>query len=180
MVHRMENKIDRRTAYTRMVIRESLYKLLQDKSLSEITVKELCELSDINRATFYRNYQDIYDLYEKLEMELTKNAFASGNIENDRYTLLELIYEHQEFYREFFNSRLESPYIKETLKTMYEKMKKLLIANGNYDERTFQISYQYNYYGFIGVVQEWLRNGCLEKPREFGDTIYRIIEKQYQ
>ncbi len=58
--------MDRRTAYTRMVIKDSLMQLLEKKHLSEITVKELCELAQINRATFYRNYMDIYDVYEQI------------------------------------------------------------------------------------------------------------------
>lgn len=172
--------IDRRTAYTRMVLKESLYKLLGTKHLSEITVKELCEIAQINRATFYRNYMDIYDLYEKLEEELTKSAFFDDNIEEDRYKLLELIYDNQSFYKEFFESRLESRYIKSMVEMMYEKMKQLLIHRGTFNERTFEISYQYNYYGVIGVLKEWLLSGCPEKPREFGDIIYGIVEKQYQ
>ena len=44
---------DRRVKYTKMVLRESLIKLLQKKSISRITVKELCEMADINRATFF-------------------------------------------------------------------------------------------------------------------------------
>ena len=81
MLQKNGKKLDRRTAYTRMMIRDSLYRLLEKKHLSEITVKELCEGAEINRATFYRNYADIYDLYEKLEEELTESAFADGNIE---------------------------------------------------------------------------------------------------
>lgn len=180
MLQKNGKKLDRRTAYTRMMIRESLYRLLEKKHLSEITVKELCEGAEINRATFYRNYADIYDLYEKLEEELTESAFADGNIEEDRYKLLEVIYENQTFYKEFFLSRLESRYIKATVSKMYDQMKALLKERGTWDERTFQISYQYNYYGVIGVLKEWLNAGCPEKPKELGDIVYGIVEKQYQ
>ena len=122
---------------------------------------------------------DIYDLYEKLEEELTESAFADGDIEQDRYKLLEVIYENQTFYKEFFLSRLESRYIKNMVEKMYEQMKELLIKRGTFDERTFLISYQYNYHGVIGVLKEWLNAGCPEKPKEFGDIIYGIVEKQY-
>lgn len=172
--------IDRRTAYTRMVIKEALYALLENKHLSQITVKEICEKAEINRATFYRNYTDIYDLFEKLEAELMENAFADGDLESDRYKLLELIYENQAFYKEFFESRLESPYIKKMVWAMYDRMKSLLLQRGTYDERTFEIAYQYNYYGVIGVLKEWLACGCPEKPKELGDIVYGIVEKQYQ
>ena len=144
--------IDRRTAYTRMVIKEALYALLEKKHLSQITVKELCEKAGINRATFYRNYADIYDLYGKLEEELTEGVFSDDNIETARYKLLELIYENQAFYKEFFESRLESPYIKKMVWAMYDQMRSLLIQRGTYDDRTFEIAYQYNYYGVIGVL----------------------------
>lgn len=58
---------------------------------------------------------------------------------------------------------------------MYDQMKELLVSRGAYDERTFQISYQYNYYGVIGVIREWLNVGCPENPKEFGDIIYGIV-----
>ncbi len=176
----MTEKPDRRTAYTRRVIRESLYKLLETKHLSEITVKELCEEADINRTTFYRNYLDIYDLYEKLEEELTEKAFADGDIEKDRYRLLKIIYDNQTFYREFFDSRLESKYIKQTIQKMYDEMKQLLIERGTYDEKTFRILYQYNYHGAVGVIREWLDGGCQETPEDFGNILFAIVEKQYQ
>jgi AcrR family transcriptional regulator len=172
--------MDRRTAYTRMVIKDSLYELLGKKHLPQITVKELCELADINRATFYRNYQDIYDLFEKLEEQLTEEAFKDNDIETDRYRLLEIIYQNQPFYREFFDSHLESRSIRKTVEKMYDEMKAILKKRGTYDEKTFAISYQYNYHGAVGVIREWLDGGCREKPRELGDILYAIVEKQYQ
>lgn len=41
-----------------------------EKSIKDITVKELCESVDINRGTFYLHYKDIYDMLEQTEQEL--------------------------------------------------------------------------------------------------------------
>ena len=55
----MSNKVDRRVRKTRAQLRAGLARLLQKKSIKEITVKELVEEVDINRSTFYLHYTDI-------------------------------------------------------------------------------------------------------------------------
>ena len=54
MLPKTAKKLDRRTVYTRMVIKTALFDLLAEKQLSKITVKEICERAQINRAPFYR------------------------------------------------------------------------------------------------------------------------------
>lgn len=59
--------LDARTRYTKMVIKNSLIALLRTKPLQKVTVTEICAESDINRATFYKYYRDVFDLVESLE-----------------------------------------------------------------------------------------------------------------
>ena len=67
----MENsKMDRRVRNTKKALRRALTQLMQRKEISRITVKELCELADINRGTFYAYYKDPFDLLEQLEDEI--------------------------------------------------------------------------------------------------------------
>ncbi|MFA7674359.1 MAG: TetR family transcriptional regulator, partial [Clostridia bacterium] len=47
---------DRRVRYTKMVLKESFINLLSKKGISNITIKQICEDADINRATFYTHY----------------------------------------------------------------------------------------------------------------------------
>ena len=63
---------DRRTQYSKRVIKESLFELMQEKPINKITVKELCERADVNRSTFYAYYTDIYDLDRKIIKEFFK------------------------------------------------------------------------------------------------------------
>ena len=55
----MENNIDRRVMRTKTLLIHSLSTLMKQKNIKDITVKELCELADINRGTFYLHYKDI-------------------------------------------------------------------------------------------------------------------------
>lgn len=60
--------------YTKMVIRNSLLELLRIKPIAKITVTEICERADINRATFYAHYSDPSDLLHSLEAEVIEDV----------------------------------------------------------------------------------------------------------
>lgn len=49
--------MDRRVRKTRLKLNESLMILIKDKNINQITVKELTDLADINRKTFYLHYK---------------------------------------------------------------------------------------------------------------------------
>ena len=63
-------KEDRRVRRTKKLLTQALTELLQKKQINEITVKELTDLADMNRGTFYLYYRDIFDMLEKIEAEL--------------------------------------------------------------------------------------------------------------
>lgn len=63
----MNHKTDRRVKYTKTALREALVTLMQDRHISQITVKALCDLADVNRSTFYAHYTDPYDLLGQVE-----------------------------------------------------------------------------------------------------------------
>lgn len=54
---------------TKRRLREGLLRLMERKPINEISVKELTELVDVNRGTFYFHYTDIYDLLRGVEDE---------------------------------------------------------------------------------------------------------------
>lgn len=64
------NDNDTRVRRTKKLIRQGLAELSKTKSLSKITVKELTDLIEINRGTFYLHYKDIADLVESIETNL--------------------------------------------------------------------------------------------------------------
>ncbi len=66
--------LDRRTRRTREALLRALVGLLQEKPLNSIKVTELTERADVNRATFYTHYQDIFDMFEQLENDLTQTC----------------------------------------------------------------------------------------------------------
>ena len=69
-------KEDRRVRRTKKLLTKALTELLQTKQINEITVKELTDLADMNRGTFYLYYKDIFDMLEKIEEELFQKLDA--------------------------------------------------------------------------------------------------------
>ncbi len=70
-------KNDMRVKLTKKMIRDAFLNKLTKKSLREITVKEVCEAAEINRATFYKYYRDCYDLVAQISDGMLKEYEAS-------------------------------------------------------------------------------------------------------
>jgi len=65
-----EQKIDNRIKRTKKLLKQGVTKLILQKSIKKISVRELTDSVEINRGTFYLHYKDIYDLVEQIENEL--------------------------------------------------------------------------------------------------------------
>ena len=61
---------DRRIKYTKMVLRQALLEILQEKPIDRVTVKEICDRADINRSTFYVHYGSPQELFDGIQQEM--------------------------------------------------------------------------------------------------------------
>lgn len=69
--------MDLREKKTLRAIRTAFLQLRGQRPLEKITVKELCELAEISKATFYIHYRDLYDLSERLQKEAVAAIYHS-------------------------------------------------------------------------------------------------------
>lgn len=63
-------QLDRRKVKTQKAVREAFIALASEKSINQITVKEIADLANISRKTFYLNYIDMNDLIYKLQDQM--------------------------------------------------------------------------------------------------------------
>ncbi len=74
----MAKKEDLRITKTKAALTNAFYTMLEEMSLEEITVNDLCEKAEVRRATFYKHFDDkndfiiylIKDVREKFETEV--------------------------------------------------------------------------------------------------------------
>lgn len=57
-------------------IQDAFLQLRARKPLERITVRELVELAEVGKSTFYLHYKDIYDLCDQMQKEVIQNIFA--------------------------------------------------------------------------------------------------------
>ncbi len=61
----IQEKLDPRVKRTRALIQKAFAELLPEKGFRDITVQDITERAEVNRATFYAHYPDKYALLEE-------------------------------------------------------------------------------------------------------------------
>ena len=162
--------MDRRVKRTKKILYEALLTLMQNKSINKITVKELTELADINRKTFYLHYTDIFDMIDQIKENIllefndiiSKHKFTSVTKE-DLYLLLNEIIIFIDTNYDIL-SILLGPHINADSNFIYKLkiiMKERCIdiwsnifPNGNL--KNYDYFYSFAFSGFIGLIQNWI------------------------
>ncbi len=62
---------------TKKLLREALIELIEERGFDSLTVGEISERALVSRATFYRNYQDKYDLVEQIFAEAMQSLLIA-------------------------------------------------------------------------------------------------------
>lgn len=172
----MENQ---RIILTKKLLKDSLLKLLNKKDILSISIKELCELSGINRSSFYRHYDNISDLLDEIvddiiNMIIKTNESASNDPEN----ALSYISDTIEFF--FKNTEYDS-LIKSSsfvLDKLFKKVENELNKNRYLKNNKYLINYLIN--GSYGVIKDWIKNGRREDSKEIANIIYKLCSNTVQ
>lgn len=69
--------MDLREKKTLRAISQAFLQLRGKKALERITVKELAELAEISKATFYLHYHDIYHLSQQMQEQLIQQIISN-------------------------------------------------------------------------------------------------------
>lgn len=177
------NKNDKRSLKTKKAIINAFTKLMMEKDISNITVKELAEAADIHRVTFYSHFEDVYDLFNYVQNEMLKNiesvisSSVSYNYQNTFKQLIELIYEKQNiskmllcgpnsiFYQKQLCNLIEQKYLEISL---YEEHERQIPELWYYIGR-------YHTQGNIAAIVKWAEEDFMY-PKEKLITLLTAID----
>ena len=174
--------MDRRVKYTKKVIKDTFLSLLEKKDISSISVKELCDIADVNRGTFYRYYEDIYDLLKKIEEEFIEEIRDSNSMvhmsNHSIYTftkeILDIFENNKKLVRVLFNADSNIYFLDDVLEVAYEKCIgnwESNIDSDDYNELENSVVFIFN--GALGVINYWVKNDFSISS----DLLAKYIEK---
>lgn len=184
------SKEDRRIKRTKALLKQGLIEIMNEKSVKDITVKELVERVDINRSTFYLHYADIYDLLHEIEntlMNEIKNIFdAYSSIEQleESYafllTLFKTFENNRNLCRVLVNVNSSSGFIQEMEETLEEKIRTKLDSLLEDSSMISSNSYIFYRCGCIGLLKYWITTDAPETPEEMAKETYHLVVNSLQ
>ena len=178
--------VDRRVRKTRRQLRECLITLLKEKKVQDITVRELTDMADLNRGTFYLHYKDVFDLLEKTEAELQED-FNQLVCKHDAVDLKQrpsvifneiysLVYDNADLIEILLGENGDLNFVNRLKQLIREKCLKdwmEVFRSGN--AAAFDAFFSFIVSGCVGIVQYWLQTGLKETPMQMARLTEQII-----
>jgi len=176
-----KEKMDRRIRKTKKAIRLAFAELLSQKDINEITVRDISDLADINRKTFYNYYSGIYQIVDEIENEIVL-AYESilGEVDLKRdlknpYRIFErltaIINTDLDFYGYLLSMRGNVSLVSKIVTMLKTKTKEALRSQIEMDETTADIVLEYAISGMIAVYQQWFNSNRRQSIEEISETV---------
>lgn len=180
----MEKKVDRRVIKTRRQLKKGLAALMKEKSVNQITVKELVEEVDINRSTFYLHFKDIQDLLREIEenMEaqikraIEEHPIVSGN-ENAFYfieDMFRVLDEEREISKALIGPNGDMGFIHRIERIIKENSRGTLEKMFPGKKEDLKYFYAFCLSGCLGLVKVWLNEGEEKSPEEMAQMTFNM------
>lgn len=160
-------------ARVRKSIEEALFKLMNEKKFSEITVSDIIHIAGVARASYYRNYNSKEQVIESFIIRIHNDAEYFGKHINtlEDVANLETITESLTYYLQYkyYILQLYDNGFGSLVLEMYNQF--VEEALGDMPQHSTQ---KYKLYFLTGsafnIMIQWLKNGAVESPYEMAQA----------
>lgn len=168
--------------FTKKAIKETFIKLLSDRPLSQITVKDIVETCGINRNSFYYHYHDIPALIEEIVIEEADRIIAEyptlDSLEMGFTAAIDFAKNNRRAILHIFksvNRDIFEQYLWKVCDYVVVSVCKNVFANQPIPDDDRDIIIQFYKAQCFGMVIDWLRSGMKD---DVYHKIHRICELQ--
>ncbi|MFJ7978677.1 TetR/AcrR family transcriptional regulator [Peribacillus sp. NPDC096379] len=103
-----EKKEDIRAQITRKLLNEALFDLMKKHDFNRITVKQLCDVSNVHRTTFYAHFEDKYALLSYAIKQIGKDVEEQLNFKEVHMCLFEVADKNKDLFAQLFLEERDS------------------------------------------------------------------------
>ncbi len=183
-------KENQRVALTKRLLKEALIRLLQEKDIQKISVKELCQASGINRTTFYHHYGRPADVLQEMEEELIAGIPVvmpekGSSVQSIRRLLLkqttlvlQYMYDRMELMKLMFcNSSTESEFARKLFAFPAVRQAIEASISDKYDGESRALASCFLVNGCYGMFREWILDDAPKSPEELALLLADLLQK---
>ncbi|ULQ48481.1 TetR/AcrR family transcriptional regulator [Liquorilactobacillus nagelii] len=173
-----------RSVCTQQLIRQTFLELLKDEEKVElIKVTDICRIAQITRGTFYRYYQSVPDLLDKLRTELFQQTMklVKERFEKGERNLLPAIFEVMKrndtnLVQATMNREYGQSFLEDVFKSYREAIRPTLKEKTpNLTDNQFDYYYSYVSNGVIGVILTWISKGMYQDTDVLESVVVDMI-----
>ncbi len=187
-----QNVEDLRVRRTRKLLQKALLEATAKKGFAHVTVRDIVERAMVNRATFYRHYEDKYDLLRQYIEELSGliNSQDGGFSPDDRrdssadappaglVNLLRHMQANADFYRVMLGKQGEPAFCMQSFRSYIEQGFRRMLSNqvSQADPSRPPVDLTVNYIlnAGVGAIVWWLENDQPCAPEQMAVWLYQL------
>lgn len=180
------SQTDRRVRRTKALLLKGLMNLMETKDIRDISVKELSDLVDINRSTFYLHYSDIYDMLDQIENELfiefndildrtICESFEPVSAQTALLEIFSFLGRHRDVAKTIMGPHGDLSFVNRMKNLVKERVHNLLNANRPHSDYTYVESFVIS--GCIGVIETWLNHPNPKSAEEMSVMCSTLLTK---
>ncbi len=190
MTHKIQlahDSEDLRVRRTRKLILDALIELTIQKGFSNVTVRDIAQHAGINRATFYRHYQDkfdlidryyqaVYDLLDAPESESLLTGVGSAKASSGLVRMLEHIRANATFYRVMLGKNGDPAFAEKVRQYIEKRLRRSLPEALLRKGVLVDLYLNYMSSGSLGTVVWWLEQGMPYSSEELAAISFRLSD----
>lgn len=183
MVEQVEKKLDRRVVKTKKAIRNSFLKLLTEKDVDKVTVKEIADGADVDRKTVYNYYAGVEEILEELENELAMDfektlvEFNFESVEDTMsafYAFSEFLQANMEMYTLLMKIDGRSRLMEKIVAYLKEKVRSVL-EHTSVEAAKIDLAVEYVTSGMFMAYRYWFNSDRKQSLEDFTDDIATLV-----
>lgn len=169
-----------RVLVTKRAVFRALVELMAERDFDNITVGDILERSGVSRTTFYRCFEDKYDVvnwsFKRFKNIRIQNKDQFYSFESSLLVMNGYLREHKDYFARALRYRGQNSLRDYMYETNVEYMEQCWRERyGAVDGFGQEATIRFAAAGMSKIIEEWILGGCAEPDEEVGAAIVALV-----